>query len=210
MARRHAGKLLWPELVTTFCKAAPEILRDLDDTTWDRVIAAERSPRPPLTEEVFDPVLEVVGARCGPPACRSGMSSPSRRAVPGRAGVRWRAERCGASLRGLGARGRQTVSAIGQALAGLKVLEFGGYAAGPHIGKVLANFGARTIHMESKERPDGFRIQYPPFKDDRPGYNRSGCFAFFNDSKYSVTVDLKKPAGIALARGALDNATNSS
>src|SRR2546430_16732066 len=54
--------------------------------------------------------------------------------------------------------------------------------------------------MESKERPDGFRIQYPPFRDDRPGYNRSGCFAFFNDSKYSVTVDLKKPAGVALAR----------
>ena len=39
------------------------------------------------------------------------------------------------------------MSAVGQALAGLKVLEFGGYAAGPHIGKVLANFGARTIHM---------------------------------------------------------------
>src|SRR6266480_660062 len=30
------------------------------------------------------------------------------------------------------ARGRQTLSAVGQALAGLKVLEFGGYAAGPH------------------------------------------------------------------------------
>jgi len=91
------------------------------------------------------------------------------------------------------------VTAVAQALAGLKVLEFGGYAAGPHIGKVLANFGASTIHVESRERPDGFRIQYPPFKDDRPGYNRSGCFAFFNDSKYSVTVDLKKPPGVALA-----------
>ncbi|HYY38138.1 MAG TPA: CoA transferase, partial [Xanthobacteraceae bacterium] len=95
---------------------------------------------------------------------------------------------------------RSPMTAVAQALAGLKVLEFGGYAAGPHIGKVLANFGARTIHMESRERPDGFRIQYPPFKDNRPGYNRSGCFAFFNDSKYSVTVDLKKPAGVALAR----------
>jgi crotonobetainyl-CoA:carnitine CoA-transferase CaiB-like acyl-CoA transferase len=91
------------------------------------------------------------------------------------------------------------VSAVPQALADLKVLEFGGYAAGPHIGKVLANYGARTIHVESRERPDGFRIQYPPFKDNRPGYNRSGCFAFFNDSKYSVTVDLKKREGIALA-----------
>jgi len=92
------------------------------------------------------------------------------------------------------------VTAVPQALAGLKVLEFGGYAAGPHIGKVLANFGAETIHVESHDRPDGFRVQYPPFKDDRVGYNRSGCFAFFNDSKYSVTVDLKKPAGGELAR----------
>jgi benzylsuccinate CoA-transferase BbsF subunit len=92
------------------------------------------------------------------------------------------------------------VTAVPQALADLKVLEFGGYAAGPHIGKVLANFGASTVHVESRERPDGFRIEYPPFKDDRPGYNRSGCFAFFNDSKYSVTVDLKKPQGVALAQ----------
>src|SRR5258708_32555374 len=91
------------------------------------------------------------------------------------------------------------MTAVAQALAGLKVLEFGGYAAGPHIGKVLANFGASTIHMESRERPDGLRIQYPPVKDNRHGYNRSGRFAFFNDSKYSVTVHPKKPAGAALA-----------
>ena len=91
------------------------------------------------------------------------------------------------------------MSAVPQALADVKVLEFGGYAAGPHIGKVLANYGARSIHVESRQRPDGFRIQYPPFKDNRPGYNRSGCFAFFNNSKYSVTVDLKKREGIALA-----------
>lgn len=92
------------------------------------------------------------------------------------------------------------MTAVAQALAGLKVLELGSYAAAPHIGKLLGNFGASTIHVESKQRPDGFRIQYPPFKDNRPGYNRSGCFAFFNDSKYSVTVDLKKPAGVELMR----------
>jgi benzylsuccinate CoA-transferase BbsF subunit len=91
------------------------------------------------------------------------------------------------------------VTAVAQALGDLKVLEFGGFAAGPHIGKLLANFGARTIHVESRDRPDGFRVRYPPFKDDKPGWNRSGCFAFFNDSKYSVAVDLKKPAGVALA-----------
>jgi len=87
-----------------------------------------------------------------------------------------------------------------QALSDLKVVEFGGYAAGPHIGKVLANFGATTVHVESNKRPDGFRLEYPPFKDGKAGVNRGGCFAFFNDSKYGVTLDLKNSQGLELAR----------
>jgi crotonobetainyl-CoA:carnitine CoA-transferase CaiB-like acyl-CoA transferase len=84
------------------------------------------------------------------------------------------------------------------ALEGVTVVEFGGYAAGPAIGKYLANFGARVIHVESAARPDGFRLQYPPYKDDRVGINRSGCFAFFNDSKQGVTLDIKHPAATSL------------
>jgi benzylsuccinate CoA-transferase BbsF subunit len=84
------------------------------------------------------------------------------------------------------------------ALGGVTVVEFGGYAAGPAIGKYLANFGARVIHVESVARPDGFRLQYPPYKDDRVGMNRSGCFAFFNDSKLGVTVDIKHPSAVPL------------
>lgn len=87
-----------------------------------------------------------------------------------------------------------------QALEGVRVVEFGGYAAGPHIGKILANFGATVLHVESHGRPDGFRMQYPPYKDGKPGLNAGGCFALFNDSKYGITVDVKKPAGIALAQ----------
>jgi crotonobetainyl-CoA:carnitine CoA-transferase CaiB-like acyl-CoA transferase len=90
------------------------------------------------------------------------------------------------------------------ALTAVKVVEFGGYAAGPHIGKILANFGATVVHVESKSRPDGFRLQYPPFKDGIPGPNRGGCFGFFNDSKYGVTVDLKNPKGLELARRLTD------
>ncbi len=89
---------------------------------------------------------------------------------------------------------------VPQALDGLNIIEFGGYAAGPHIGKVLGNFGAKVVHVESKDRPDGFRLQYPPFAGNRPGLNRGGCFSFFNDSKYGITIDLKKPDGIALAK----------
>src|SRR5947208_6139180 len=85
------------------------------------------------------------------------------------------------------------------ALAGVKVVEFGAYAAGPCISKYLANFGARVVHVESKQRPDGFRLQYPPFKDGKVGLNRSGCFAFFNDSKHGVTLDLKNDEGLKLA-----------
>ncbi|MBT7644328.1 MAG: hypothetical protein HN755_05980, partial [Rhodospirillales bacterium] len=39
------------------------------------------------------------------------------------------------------------MTALPQALKGLKVIEVGGYAAGPWIGKVLANFGATVIHI---------------------------------------------------------------
>ena len=87
-----------------------------------------------------------------------------------------------------------------QALAGIGVVEFGSYAAGPHIGKMLANFGATVVHVESFARPDGFRMQYPPYKDGKPGINSGGCFAYFNDSKLGITLDLKNPQGRALAR----------
>jgi crotonobetainyl-CoA:carnitine CoA-transferase CaiB-like acyl-CoA transferase len=63
-----------------------------------------------------------------------------------------------------------------------------------------------VFHIESTNRPDGFRLQYPPFKDQQPGLNRSGCFAFFNDSKLGVTLDLKHPRGAELALRLIDRA----
>ena len=96
------------------------------------------------------------------------------------------------------------MSAGAQALDGVKIVEFGGYAAGPHVGKMLANFGATVVHVESMSRPDGFRMQYPPYKDDKPGINSGGCFTYFNDSKYGVTVDLKNAEGRKLARRLAD------
>src|SRR5216110_1721369 len=94
---------------------------------------------------------------------------------------------------------REPCSESKDALAGVRVVEFGAYAAGPCISKYLANFGARVVHVESRQRPDGFRLQYPPFKDGKVGLNLSGCFAFFNDSKHGVTLDLKNDEGLKLA-----------
>lgn len=92
------------------------------------------------------------------------------------------------------------MTAVMQAISGLKIVDFGAYAAGPHIGKLLANYGAVSVHVESHERPDGFRLQYPPFAKDKRGINRSGCFSYFNDSKYGVSINLKMPEGVELAR----------
>lgn len=87
-----------------------------------------------------------------------------------------------------------------QALDGIVVVEFAAFAAGPCIGKYLANFGAYVVRVESASRPDGFRAHYPPFKDNKKGVNRSGVFAFNNDSVYSVGVNLKAPGGLDVAK----------
>jgi len=87
-----------------------------------------------------------------------------------------------------------------KALEGLRVVELGGYAAGPVVGKYLGNFGAEVIRIESRLRLDGFRGHYPPFKDNQPGPERAGIFNFFNDGKRSVSLNLKSEPGANLAR----------
>ena len=96
------------------------------------------------------------------------------------------------------------MSGVPYALDGVKVVEVGGYAAGPWIGKLLGNYGATVVHVEAWDRPDGFRLQYPPYRQGKKGVNRSGCFSYFNDSKYAVTIDVKKPGGIELSRKLAD------
>jgi crotonobetainyl-CoA:carnitine CoA-transferase CaiB-like acyl-CoA transferase len=91
------------------------------------------------------------------------------------------------------------VSTSKQALAGIKVVEFAMFAAGPMVGKHLGEHGAQVIHVESRSRPDGFRMHYPPYKDNKPGLNRTGSFAIFNDSKYSLALNLKSPRAVQLA-----------
>jgi crotonobetainyl-CoA:carnitine CoA-transferase CaiB-like acyl-CoA transferase len=86
------------------------------------------------------------------------------------------------------------------ALSGLKVVEFGSYAAGPAVGKHLADHGAQVIKVESRTRLDGFRTTLPPFKDNIPGVERAGLFALVNSGKLGVTLNLKTPGGVELAR----------
>ena len=93
-----------------------------------------------------------------------------------------------------------TMETTRQVFEGINVVEFAAIAAGPVIGKHLADHGARVVHVESHERPDGFRINYPPYKDNKPGINRSGAFGICNNNKYGVTINLKTREGIELAK----------
>lgn len=95
---------------------------------------------------------------------------------------------------------RPSVEPRAGALSGLRVVEIGFAAAGPLVGKYLANFGAEVIRLESRLAADVFRTTYPPFKDGVVEPDRAGMFAFYNDGKRSVTLNLKHPKGKALAR----------
>jgi len=81
----------------------------------------------------------------------------------------------------------------------VKVVEFAVFAAGPMVGKHLGEHGATVVRIESRSRPDGFRVHYPPYKDNIPGLNRTGTFAIFNDSKLGITLNLKHPQSRELA-----------
>lgn len=86
-----------------------------------------------------------------------------------------------------------------QPFEGIKVADFSWYAVGPEMTRYLANSGATVVRIESTTRVDGFRST-PPFRDKKPGVNRSDAYATFNSNKYGVTLNLKHPRGLEIAR----------
>lgn len=83
--------------------------------------------------------------------------------------------------------------------AGLRVADFSWVGVGPISAKFLADNGADVIRVESETRPDVLRAA-GPFKDNEAGWNRSQFYGDFNTSKRSLSLDLKKPQAMALAR----------
>ena len=89
---------------------------------------------------------------------------------------------------------RQSDDPLTAALSGLKVLDFMWVIAGPLFTRMLADYGATVIKVESGERLDPVRGS-APLKDGRPGMETSALFASFNAGKLGVTVDPGHPAG---------------
>ena len=91
-------------------------------------------------------------------------------------------------------------------LAGIRVLDMSRILAGPWVGQLLADLGAEVIKVERPGTGDDTRTWGPPFLKDREG-NETREAAYFlctNRGKKSVTLDISKPEGQAIARELAD------
>jgi crotonobetainyl-CoA:carnitine CoA-transferase CaiB-like acyl-CoA transferase len=82
-------------------------------------------------------------------------------------------------------------------LAGIRVVDFTHFIAGPLATMILADMGADVIKVEAIGRGDEYRY-YPPA---HPGdATLGGPYLWANRNKRSIALDLKSPAGLQVAR----------
>ena len=84
-------------------------------------------------------------------------------------------------------------------LDGIRVADFCWAWAGPYGALQLAHLGAEVIRIESTTRMCPSRL-IPPWAENERGVNRAGYFNQYNQGKRSLTLNLKKPEGIAIAK----------
>jgi len=97
------------------------------------------------------------------------------------------------------------------ALDGIRILDLGWAMAGPQATRILADFGAEVIKVESRARPDMGRTIFGPHVGER-GIDNSGYFNNFNRNKLGVALNMAKPEGraifgrlVAISDGVLEN-----
>ncbi|MGE0134818.1 MAG: CaiB/BaiF CoA transferase family protein [Dehalococcoidia bacterium] len=89
-------------------------------------------------------------------------------------------------------------------LEGIRIVEIAGGVAGPHAGKLLADYGADVVKVEP---PGGDRSRRAgPFKGGAAHPEGSAMFLALNTNKRSVVADLETDEGKALLRGLLERA----
>jgi formyl-CoA transferase len=86
-------------------------------------------------------------------------------------------------------------------LAGIRVVDFTQFEAGPSCTEALAWLGAEVVKIENPKTGDPARRVLPGKAPDDPWY-----FHMFNANKKSLTLDLKSPRGLALAKDLLRKA----
>ena len=132
---------------------------------------------------------EAAPARASSPAPALGSSDPAAAAArPATMGRKPAPETTFATQRG-GA----------GAWAGTTILEFGSGAAGPIATRYFVEHGATVLRVESRSRPDFLRV-YALGPDNPHGLEGAPMFDGLNVSKRSVTLNLKHPEGVAIAK----------
>jgi crotonobetainyl-CoA:carnitine CoA-transferase CaiB-like acyl-CoA transferase len=87
----------------------------------------------------------------------------------------------------------------GGAWAGTRILEFGGGAAGPIATRYFAEHGATVVKVESRTRPDFLRAMAAAAHHEC-GLEGSDLFDALNAGKRTITLNLKHPDAVALAK----------
>jgi crotonobetainyl-CoA:carnitine CoA-transferase CaiB-like acyl-CoA transferase len=85
--------------------------------------------------------------------------------------------------------------------AGIRVLDFTAFWAGPFATAWLSSMGADVVKVEAVQRPDGIRFSamVRPHEDPR-FYEMSALFHASNLGKRGITLDLGHPDGLAIAK----------
>jgi crotonobetainyl-CoA:carnitine CoA-transferase CaiB-like acyl-CoA transferase len=79
------------------------------------------------------------------------------------------------------------------ALHGLKVLDFAWVMAGPATTRVLADYGATVVRVESAERPDLVRLLAPRIEDNPSSLEHSVVQQNLNAGKLGLVLNLNTP-----------------
>ena len=82
-------------------------------------------------------------------------------------------------------------------LDGIRVLELGSHVSVPFCGKLLADYGADVIKVESPGTGDVSR-RSGPFVDDDPNPDKSIPFLYLNANKRGITLNVGCPSGRAI------------
>ncbi len=88
--------------------------------------------------------------------------------------------------------------APGAPLAGVKILDLFWILAGPGATRMLADYGAEVIHVESTSHLDTLRV-IPPYQYANPHPEGAGAFQCANANKLGVTLNLASAEGREIA-----------
>src|SRR5438045_9125216 len=100
-------------------------------------------------------------------------------------------------------RGRQ--QARMKALAGIRVVDFSWVRAGPRATRWLGALGAEIIKIEWPESERGRLPSSTTPQDLEVNLNTSGNFNDTNVNKKSLTLNVRRPKGLALAKRLIAN-----